>query len=72
MPTGQYLVGDFDMACELYDYTPLTIFASEDTTDAKKNQVTWIIEEEFILAKYNPLWFMYGYIAEDVAQLETP
>jgi hypothetical protein len=71
MPAGQYLVGDFNMAVELYDYTPLAIRAYEDTTDASKNQVTWIIEEEFILAKYNPYWFMYGYVAADLAKLET-
>lgn len=72
MPAGQYLVGDFDMAVALFDYTPLTLYASKDTTDAKKNQVTWIIEEEFILAKYNPYWFMYGFIEVDKAKLETP
>lgn len=72
MPAGQYLVGDFQMAVEIADYTPLQIYATEDTTDAKKNQITWIIEEEFILAKYNPFWFMYGYASEAITQLKTP
>jgi hypothetical protein len=72
MPAGQFLVGDFQMAVALSEYTPLSIRAVEDTTDAKKNQVTWIIEEEFIMPKYNPFWFIYGYIEDAKTQLETP
>lgn len=72
IPAGQFLVGDFQMAVALSEYTPLSIRAIEDTTDAKKNQVTWIIEEEFILPKYNPFWFIYGFFSAAITQLETP
>lgn len=71
MPAGQFLVGDFQMAVAISEYTPLSIRAVEDTTDAKKNQVTWIIEEEFIMPKYNPYWFIFGYVEAAKTQLET-
>jgi hypothetical protein len=71
MPAGQFLVGDFQMAVAISEYTPLSIRAVEDTTDAKKNQVTWIIEEEFIMPKYNPFWFIYGYIEAAKTQLAS-
>jgi len=72
MPAGQFLVGDFQMAVALSEYTPLSIRAVEDTTDAKKNQVTWIIEEEFIMPKYNPFWFIYGHVEAAKTLLEKP
>ena len=72
MPAGQFLAGDFQMAVELAEYTPLTIRAYEDTTDAAKNQITFIIEEEFILPKYNPYWFIYGRFADAITDITAP
>jgi len=69
MPAGQFLVGDFQMAVALSEYTSLTIKAYEDTTDAAKNQITFIVEEEFILPKYNPYWFIYGRFADAIADI---
>lgn len=71
MPAGHFLVGDFQRAVELAEYTPLSIQMSEDTTDKKKNQVTVIAEEEFIMPLYNPYWFMYGKFSDAKTALET-
>lgn len=72
MPAGQFLVGDFQMAVALSEYTSLSIKAYEDTQDASKNQVTWIIEEEFIMPKYNPFWFIYGRFDDAITQIDKP
>jgi len=72
MPAGHFLVGDFQRAVELCEYTPLSIQISEDTTDKKKNQVTVIVEEEIILPKYNPYWFMYGVFSDALTAIEDP
>lgn len=72
MPAGQFLVGDFQMAVALSEYTSLSIKAYEDTQDGAKNQVTWIIEEEFILPKYNPFWFIYGRFDTAITQIAKP
>jgi HK97 family phage major capsid protein len=72
MPAGSFLVGDFQRAIEIAEYTPLTIQISEDTTDKKKNQVTVIAEEELIVPIYNPYWFVYGTFAAAITALEKP
>jgi len=72
MPAGSFLVGDFQRAIEIAEYTPLTIQISEDTTDKKKNQVTVIAEEELIVPIYNPYWFVYGTFASAITALEKP
>lgn len=72
MPAGSFLVGDFQRAIEIAEYTPLTIQISEDSTDKKKNQVTVIAEEELIVPIYNPYWFVYGNFADAITALEKP
>ncbi len=72
MPAGHFLVGDFQRAVEFAVYTPLSIQLSEDTTDKKKNQITVIAEEEFIMPLYNPFWFMYGTFTAAKAAIEKP
>lgn len=70
MPAGHFLIGDFQRAVELVEYTPLSIQFSEDSTDKKKNQVTIIIEEEIILPIYNKLWFITGKFATAITAID--
>ena len=72
IPAGHFIVGDFQRACELAEYTPLTVQLSEDTTDKKKNQITVIAEEEVIFPLYNPYWFVYGKFADAITAIEKP
>lgn len=72
IPAGHFIVGDFQRACELAEYTPLTVQLSEDTTDKKKNQITVIAEEEIIFPLYNPYWFVYGKFADAITAIEKP
>lgn len=69
IPAGHCIVGDFQRACELAEFTPLTIQISEDTTDKRKNQVTVIAEEEIIFPLYNPYWFMYFKFSDVLSDL---
>lgn len=72
IPAGHFIVGDFQRACEIAEYTPLTVQLSEDTTDKKKNQITVIAEEEIIFPLYNPYWFVYGKFADAITAIEKP
>lgn len=72
IPAGFAIVGDFQRACELAEYTPLSLQISEDTTDKKKNQVTVIAEEEIIFPVYNPLWFKFFSLEDAKTAIELP
>lgn len=60
MPEGDYLIGDFINALSLIDYSALTLEWAEDVDTKRKNQVALIVQEEVILAVYNPFAFAYG------------
>lgn len=60
IPEGDYLIGDFINGLSLIDYSALTFEWAEDVDTKRKNQVALIIQEEVILAVYNPFAFAYG------------
>lgn len=71
MPAGHFLIGDFQRAVALAEYTPLTIQLAEDVETKQKNEVVIIAEEEFIMPKYNPFWFLYGRFEDAKAEIEA-
>jgi len=72
MPAGHLLVGDFQRAVEVADFTPLSLQFAEDTETVKKNEIVVVAEEELIFPVYNPFWFMYTRVDDGLTQLETP
>lgn len=64
VPAGYYLVGDFNAACALVDYTSLTLEWAEDVDSKLKNQIALIAQEEVIFPVYMPWAFSYGKLAD--------
>lgn len=67
IPAGKYLLGDFNTAASLVDYTSLTLEWAEDIESKLCNEVVLIAQEEVILPVYMPWAFAYG----DLAALKT-
>jgi hypothetical protein len=63
IPVGKYLVGDFQNAANLIDYTALTLEWAEDVQTKLKNYVELIAQEEVIFPVYMPWAFAYGSLA---------
>lgn len=57
---GKYLIGDFNMAASLVDYTSLTLEWAEDVESKLQNEVVLIAQEEVIFPVYMPWAFAYG------------
>lgn len=72
MPAGQFVVGDFQQSIEIADYTPLSIYFTDDVSYKLNNQVAMIAEAEMILAVYNKYMFAKGDFKTLKAQLEKP
>lgn len=64
IPAGSYLVGDFNTAASLVDYTALTLEWAEDVDSKLKNQIALIAQEEVIFPVYMPWAFAYGKLAD--------
>ena len=64
IPAGFYLVGDFNTAASLVDYTSLTLEWAEDVDSKLKNQIALIAQEEVIFPVYMPWAFAYGKLAD--------
>lgn len=64
IPAGFYLVGDFNTAASLVDYTALTLEWAEDVDSKLKNQIALIAQEEVIFPVYMPWAFAYGKLAD--------
>ena len=63
IPAGKYLVGDFQNAANLIDYTSLSLEWAEDVNTKLKNYVALIAQEEVIFPVYMPWAFAYGSLA---------
>lgn len=64
---GKYLLGDFNQAANLVDYTTLALEWAEDVDTKLRNEVVLIAQEEIIFPVYMPWAFAYG----DLAALKT-
>lgn len=64
---GKYLLGDFNQAANLVDYTTLTLEWAEDVETKLCNEVVLLAQEEIIFPVYMPWAFAYG----DLAALKT-
>ena len=64
IPAGYYLVGDFNTAAALVDYTALTLEWAEDVDSKLKNQIALIAQEEVIFPVYMPWAFSYGKLSD--------
>jgi HK97 family phage major capsid protein len=60
MPSGKFLVGDFNMAAGLLELTPLILEMSESTQEKLTNTVVAIVQEEIIFPIYNRYMFVFG------------
>lgn len=61
MPVGQFLVGSFALAAEIYDRMQAAIFVStEDQDNFIRNMVSILAEERLGLAVKRPLAFVHG------------
>ncbi|MCR8892437.1 phage major capsid protein [Bacteroides sp. ET336] len=60
---GKYLIGDFNVAASLVDYTSLTLEWAEDVESKLKNEIVLIAQEEVIFPVYMPWAFAYGDLA---------
>lgn len=60
---GKYLIGDFNLAASLLDYTLLTLEWAEDVESKLKNEIVLIAQEEVIFPVYMPWAFSYGDLA---------
>lgn len=60
---GKYLIGDFNLAASLLDYTLLTLEWAEDVESKLKNEIVLIAQEEVIFPVYMPWAFAYGDLA---------
>lgn len=67
IPAGKYLLGDFNLAASMVDYTSLTLEWAEDVDTKLCNEVVLIAQEEVIFPVYMPWAFAYG----DLAALKT-
>lgn len=72
MPAGKFLVGDLLMACELLEFTKISIEITDDVTYKLNNEVAVIAEEEVLFPIYNKYMFIYGDFASAITELETP
>ena len=64
---GKYLLGDFNQAANLVDYTTLTLEWAEDVETKLCNEVVLMAQEDVIFPIYMPWAFAYG----DLAALKT-
>lgn len=61
MTATTFLVGNFNLAAQIFDRMDLEIMLStENSTDFEKNMVTIRVEERLALAIYRPLALVYG------------
>ena len=72
MPAGYFLVGDFQRAVELLEFSGMTLEFADDVSYKLANQVAVIIQEEVILPIYNKYMFVYGDFTTAKSELETP
>ena len=57
---GKYLIGDFNVAASLVDYTSLTIEWADDVESKLQNEIVLIAQEEVIFPVFMPWAFAYG------------
>ncbi|MBD3198029.1 MAG: hypothetical protein GF317_23465 [Candidatus Lokiarchaeota archaeon] len=57
---------------ELAEFTPLSLYFTDDVSYAKSNKVAAIIEEEVIFPIYEPKSVVYGKLDDVISDLETP
>lgn len=60
---GKYLLGDFNQASNLVDYSSLTLEWAEDVDTKLCNEVVLIAQEEVIFPVYMPWAYAYGNLA---------
>lgn len=60
---GKYLIGDFNIAANMIDYTSLTLEWADDVESKLKNEIVLIAQEEVIFPVYMPWAFAYGDLA---------
>lgn len=60
---GKYLIGDFNMAANIVDYSSLTLEWADDVESKLKNEIVLIAQEEVIFPVYMPWAFAYGDLA---------
>lgn len=60
---GKYLIGDFNTAANMVDYSSLTLEWADDVESKLKNEIVLIAQEEVIFPVYMPWAFAYGDLA---------
>ncbi len=69
MTSGDFLVGDFGMGCQLFDRKAASItFYDQDGDNARYNLITAVIEERLALVTYQSTAFVFGVFASALAR----
>lgn len=69
MVAGDFLVGDFAMAAQIYDRQSANVrFYDQDSTNAQYNLITAVIEERLALVTYHATALCYGNFTVALAQ----
>lgn len=72
MPSGKFAVGDWRMACALFEFTGLMLEFSESTNEKLTNTVMAIVQEEILFPIYNKYMFIVGdFVTAKAAIAET-
>lgn len=72
MTAGDFLVGAFNMAAQIFDRADATVeISTEDDQNFRKNLVTILAEERLALAVYRPEAFVTGDFAAAITDITT-
>ncbi len=70
IPAGWFLMGDFSRKnIEIRDYTPMSVQFLEDISTKRTNSIVVIAEEETMLVKYNPKWYIFDRFSTSITKI---
>lgn len=72
MPSGRFLVGDFNQAAALLELTPLQLEFSESTQEKLTNTIVAIVQEEILFPVFNKYMFVFGDFTTGKAAILKP